>query len=280
MSRVVTAPVGEPPPPFPGIIGTGFLVTNDGVVATNRHMVEALWELPRIPETGERAGGALIFMVSEDKLGGQILNLKIRDVAALQGFSSGKDWYGQNVPDVGFVQLEITGTPFLELAVEDFAIKPGMEISTIGYPLGTQPLIYEGKVNQLGPFIRRGIVSSVYPFSSPQPHGFTIDIMQQGGSSGSPIFAGDSPRVVGMMWGGVLEPRLAQSATMSLTYTLNTNISIAEPADIVNDALTKYLSQRRPLDPSILSLQQLREKYPRPEETTGFKWSMNPFDLS
>jgi hypothetical protein len=104
--------------------------------------------------------------------------------------------------------------------------------------------------------------------------------MQQGGSSGSPIFAGDSPRVVGMMWGGVQEPRVAQSPSMSLTYMLNTNISIAEPADIIKDALTNYLSTRKPLDPSTSSLQQLIEKYPRPEKTTGFKWSMNPIDLA
>jgi hypothetical protein len=279
ISRMVQAPTNQPSS-FPEIIGTGFLVTADGVVATNRHVVDALWRLPLIPGTNEPAGAAFIFMVSDDKLGGQILNLKIRDVAALQGRGSESDWYGQDVPDVGFVQLQITGMPFLELATEDFAIMPGMEIATMGYPMGTLPLVLLNKVNQLGPFIRRGIVSSVYPFSSAQPHGFTIDIMQQGGSSGSPIFAGDSPRVVGMMWGSVIEPRQAESASLSLTYTLNTNISICEPTDIIKDALTKYLSQRKPLEPSTLSLQQLREQYPRPENTTGFKWSMNPLDIA
>jgi hypothetical protein len=134
MSRMVQAPIGQPPL-FPDIIGTGFLVTADGVAATNRHVVEALWNLPTVPGTNERVGGAFIFMVSDDKLGGQVLNLKIRDVAALQGFSSGNDWYGQDVPDVGLVQLEITGMPFLELATEDYALKPGMEIATMGYPL-------------------------------------------------------------------------------------------------------------------------------------------------
>jgi hypothetical protein len=38
--------------------------------------------------------------------------------------------------------------------------KTGMEISTIGYPLGTDPLIALGKLSQMGPFIRRGIISS------------------------------------------------------------------------------------------------------------------------
>jgi hypothetical protein len=207
-----------------------------------------------------------------------MLNVKILDVAALQGFSSKQDWYGQDIPDVGFVRLDVTDTPFLELATEDFALRPGMEISTMGYPLGELPLTILDKVNQLGPFVRRGIVSSVFPFSSPQPHGFTIDIMQQGGSSGSPIFAGDSPRVVGMMWGGVPEARCAQSESASLTYTLNTNISIAEPADIIKDALTKYLSEHGPADPPSPTLEEIRKRYPRPDKTTGFKWSMDPID--
>ena len=94
----------------------------------------------------------------------------------------------------------------------------------------------------------------MYPFSSPKQHGFTIDIMQQGGSSGSPIFAGDSSCVVGMMWGGAQETRVAKSQDMFLTYTLNANISIAEPADIIDDALMKHLSMRKPLDSSISSL--------------------------
>jgi hypothetical protein len=154
-----------------------------------------------------------------------------------------------------------------------------MDISTMGFPMGTQPLVSQGKINQLGPFIRRGIISSVYPFSSHQPHGFTIDIMQQGGSSGSPIFSGDTPRVVGLMWGGVSDVRQAQSEDVSLTYTLNTNISLAERSDIIKEALDKYLESRGPLQPLPPTLEEIRAKYPRPEKSTGFKWSMNPMDM-
>ncbi len=137
MSRMVQAPIGQPPP-IPG---------------HNRHWasgcdrrwrsprptgmrLSALWKLPTLPGTGERVGGAFIFMVSDDKLGGQVLNLKIRDVAALQRFSSENDWYGQDVPDVGLVQLEITGMPFLELATEDFSFKTGDGDSHNGVPAG------------------------------------------------------------------------------------------------------------------------------------------------
>lgn len=277
-SRIVKVPSDQAPPRFPEIIGTGFMVTSDGVAATNRHVIQALMDLPLIPDTNERSGAALIFMVSADGTGGQFVNLTIRRVAALNEFDSGSDWYGQDLPDVGFVQFEITGMPYLELATEDFTIRPGMEIATMGYPLGTTPLILQSRVNQMGPFIRRGIVSSVYPFSNAQPHGFTIDIMQQGGSSGSPIFAGDSPRVIGMMWGNVQEPRQTQVGAVRIPYSLNTNISIAEPAVIIRRALDKLLASREPLDPRVPSLQKLLEQTPKQEETTGLNWPMYRMD--
>jgi hypothetical protein len=212
------------------------------------------------------------------KHGCQMLNIGVKSWGAIDSFSSSSEWYGQTVPDIGFVLLEVRETPFLELADEDFYLRPGMEIATIGYPLGTAPLTLHGKISQVGPFIRRGIVSSVYPFTTPRPHGFTIDIMQQGGSSGSPIFAGDSPKVVGMMWGGVNEPRFAQSEAASLMYTLNTNISLAEPAHIIRAALETVLAIERPERASIptLTLQQLRDAYPRPTENTGLSWSSTP----
>src|SRR5207253_3990664 len=48
----------------------------------------------------------------------------------------------------------------------------------IGYPMGTLPLTALGKLNQASPFIRHGIVSSLFPFPGALPHGFTIDIMR------------------------------------------------------------------------------------------------------
>ena len=275
ISKMQQLPAGQPPI-FPEIFGTGFLATSDGLVITNRHVVEFLEQVGRHPQTGEFAGAALMFLVEPDKHGCQVLNIGVKSWGAIDSFSSSSEWYGQTVPDIGFVQLEVRETPFLELADEDFYLRPGMGIATIGYPLGTAPLTLHGKISQVGPFIRRGIVSSVYPFATPRPHGFTFDIMQQGGSSGSPIFASDSPKVVGLMWGGVNEPRLAQSESASLMYTLNTNISLAESAHIVRAALETVLATEQPDTARLPTLQQLRDAHPRPNENTGFSWSSTP----
>jgi hypothetical protein len=68
------------------------------------------------------------------------------------------------VPDLGFVQLGVCDVIFLPLASEDFYIRIGMDIATIGYPMGTDSLTALGKVNQITPFLRRGIISSIFPF--------------------------------------------------------------------------------------------------------------------
>jgi hypothetical protein len=105
------------------------------------------------------------------------------------------------------------------------------------------PLTIHGKLNQISPFIRRGIVSSVYPCPVANPHGFTIDIMQQGGSSGSPIFGPDNKRVVGMMFGGLSDHRKMTVDSKAVYYKVPTNISLAEPAYIIAQALAEYGKQ-------------------------------------
>jgi hypothetical protein len=191
---------------------------------------------------------------------------------ALEQFSSSDKWYGHTVPDIGFVQLQVRDVPVLKLAIEDFYIRIGMEIATIGYPMGTRSLTALGKINQLTPFIRHGIVSSVFPFPIALPHGFTIDIMQQGGSSGSPILRVSDGAVVGMMSSGVIEQRGAQSSDSTLIYTLNTNISIAEPAHIIQTALEEFKNSFTGDVSKLPTLEELRARHPKPEESTELTW--------
>jgi len=43
------APTNKPtPPPFPPIIGTGFVVDSRGLVVTNRHVIEAMETIPSV----------------------------------------------------------------------------------------------------------------------------------------------------------------------------------------------------------------------------------------
>jgi S1-C subfamily serine protease len=259
-------------PHFPQIFGTGFFVDSSGLAATNRHVIEVFSQLRPHPKTGESPLAAVLFLPGDDALSWQMLVLDVIQWNALAEFTSTDKWYGQTIPDIGFVQLGVREVPALKLGAENFYLQVGMEVATIGYPMGTLPLTALGKLNQASPFIRHGIVSSVFPFPAPLPHGFTLDIMQQGGSSGSPVLRAEDGVVVGMMSSGVPEWKIVQSPDAQLAYSVNTNISIAEPAHIIKKALNEFRSTQ-PIDTEkLLTLAALRKKYPKPDESTELTW--------
>jgi hypothetical protein len=132
-----------------------------------------------------------------------MLVLDVHSWSALAEFTSADRWYGKTVPDIGLVQFAVRDVPTLKLPKKKPYLKIGMDILTIGYPMGQIPLTAMGKLNQVTPFIRHGIVSSLFLFPTPLPHGLTIDIIQQGGSSGSPVLSMADGGGVGMMSSGV-----------------------------------------------------------------------------
>jgi hypothetical protein len=119
VSRVVMTKQGEVPL-FPEIFGTGFFVDRSGIAATNRHVIEAIEKLnqrfPRHPTTGASATGAFVF--TEIKSAGPdqvlgVLNVDVLGWNSLEQFSSSASWFGETVPDLGFVQLNIRDVPAL-----------------------------------------------------------------------------------------------------------------------------------------------------------------------
>ncbi len=183
---------GQPIAPI--IFGTGFLVHDDGIVATNRHVIDHFQNIQGPP--GSFGVAVILFIPGKTEQGAASYRWAIVDIkgfTTLDEFNSSETWFGESVPDIGFVQLRVCGTPSLPLAHEDFYLRPGMPIATAGFPLGEAPLTVMEKLNQLTPSVRRGIVSSVYPFSIRHPHGFTIDVMQQGGQAGRQLLGSMSP---------------------------------------------------------------------------------------
>jgi S1-C subfamily serine protease len=193
------------PPIFPALIGTGFVVDARGVVATNRHVAEALMALPSHPATGEHGAFGLVFTEVAPENEGYAMGAHMVELVGIQvlsDFVADDYYYGAKVPDLAFVQLAVTELPAVQLATQDWSWHIGMEIATAGFPLGEDPLVVHGIVGQATPLLRRGIISSLNPFQCPQPHGFTIDVMSQGGASGSPIFRTDNAEVVGILHAG------------------------------------------------------------------------------
>lgn len=219
------------PPLMAPIIGTGFVVHEAGVVATNRHVAEAMLNLPRHPETGGLLAAALVFANVESEETGFGLAAHFIEIIQLQMISefstSNEFFYGEKLPDLAFAQLAVRGLVPVTLATVEWSIRVGMEVATAGFPLGEDPLVVNGFVGQGTPLLRRGIVSAVNPFPCPHPDAFTIDVMSQGGASGSPIFRTDHDEVVGILYAGFP----------------NTNITFAVPALIVSEALKTFVNE-------------------------------------
>jgi hypothetical protein len=223
-SRLVVTSKGVMPL-LPQIIGTGFFVDERGIVATNDHVIDALKVLPRIPGEPPTAF-AMVFTeieVTPDRFRLWSLNVEIRSYKRLTHVErpAGHKYWGQEKPDIGFVILNVRDVPVLPLANAEDVLKTGLPVATAGFPAGETVLQPYGAVNQLTPFLRQGIVSSVLPYDCPQPHGFTVDIMMQPGASGSPIFLQDKPLAVGIV---------------HATYP-GTNFTLCNPSQMIFDFL-------------------------------------------
>jgi S1-C subfamily serine protease len=233
ISRMTVIPPGGTPPLFPEIFGTGFLVHESGIAVTNRHVIEAIETVnlnPLHPETGGRPVGALIFTEitnteSEHRIG--MLNVDLLGWNTLGSFSSNNPWFGEDVPDIGFVQLNVRDVPTLALATEPGTLRTGMPIATAGFPLGDRTVTFHRRITQMTPVLRHGIVSSVFPFGGAHPHGFSIDALLQSGASGSPVFLPEKPLVVGM-----IASRLP-----------DTNFTVAVPSHLLAGALSAAITK-------------------------------------
>ena len=246
ISRAAHSQIGAPKPTFPDIIGTGFFVDKRGIIATNRHVVESLEQLPKHPSTGRVTAAAIVFLEPRRRDGGTVVGCLFIDVEnywVLGNFQAASRWYGEIDPDLAFVQLRATDTPALKLDERTGLVRAGIDIGTAGFPMGSSAITLHGNITQVMPMLRRGIISSVFPFQAPLPHGFTIDAMVQPGASGSPVFLTDEPTVVGMLSAVMRDTATGTfsseepSFSGMLSIPLSTNISIALPSHLIAKAL-------------------------------------------
>lgn len=218
----------------PSLLGTGFVADGRGILATNRHVIEALESLPRNPSTGRRVGLAVLQQDGVDQTHGfvRLLPTEIRSVATIKAFIPGDHWFGaSDGPDIGFVQINLRGVPAATLGESNEYFRPGVDVATAGYPLGLDPVLLYGALACPQPLLRRGVISSVFPHRSPQPQGFTTDIMIQSGASGSPVFLCDQPAVIGIMHASLLD------------QGENTNVSVAISSIQVSYGIRTLLEQ-------------------------------------
>ncbi len=240
ISRAVPGVRGQLPA-LPKVIGTGFIVDSRGVVATNRHVVELLAGLPSHPRTGKTSAAAWLFVDIQTSADGEerIYHQHFADVNLAHGLDHfsypGVPWYGEAVPDLAFVQINVRDVPAVDLTTEPDIIKTGISVATAGYPLGSDALAPGGRLMQVTPTLRHGIVSSLHPAPMPNPQGFTIDAPIQSGASGSPVFLMNEPKVIGMIYANMPDHDAPDGGIES------TNLTFALTSKLTKQALDYFL---------------------------------------
>ena len=254
----------------PNVLGTGFLVDPRGVALTAGHVARDLMALPKNQSTGQHAATAMIFRAPTrvgDGLEMKPLWVNIRGYSMLREFTVGSDaFFGEPLPDLAMVQPTSAtyrlcrSTPRLVRSTSDVRCRSPVFLSALKvfcFACRSRSIVV-----QMMPYLRHGIVSSVFPFPCPQPHGFTIDAMSHGGASGSPIFAVDEPKVLGMLYAAFPgETRITYALPGHLlNWAVRTAVSdgTLDTRDV--PSMTEYESSGRELDGWIESRTSTRRK--------------------
>ncbi|MFH1882556.1 MAG: serine protease [Planctomycetota bacterium] len=226
----------DKPDEFPPIIGTGFIVNENGLVVTNDHVFKAIKKLWRPPDAVPDDWGVYAMVLHMLPEGQVEIPIEVIGVFEITQFTPGKAYYGPRKPDLAIVRVKARGLP--SLRIDDSPIQEGMEVATAGFPMGTDALQAPGWIHQMTPTLQRGIVSAVLPFACNTPHAFTINVMTQGGASGSPVFYTNTGEVAGVLYGGLFDLGRTKGKDQ---YKVPTNISYVVPSHYIKRILSTAL---------------------------------------
>jgi len=186
----------------PKILGTGFMISEQGHVLTNAHVAIALMTPLEYWHTLQLSPRSCVIAYEfiPDKGMAEIKGT-IKSVMAVKGKSvvPGGVIYG-GPPDLSVISTGFNKTPFLKLADKELPPE-GTEVYFCGFPLGERMFYTEHGREQITSTLQRGIISAHLPFPGiPNPHAFVIDATCNPGNSGSAVINPEDGTVIGVVF--------------------------------------------------------------------------------
>jgi hypothetical protein len=228
---------------FPSIFGTGFVVHEDGVIATNDHVIAAFPDMPHPDGYKDWPVAALFFILTDNGMASFAAD--IGGVSRLSKFEPGRAYYGPPKPDIAFVHVKLRDLLPVTLRAHGAMYEEGEEVATAGFPMGTDHLTAPGWLHQISPTLQSGIVSAIHPYPCTTPHGFTINVMSQGGASGSPIFNSQTGEVLGAVYGGLFDDdKTSQRVPTNYTYGVPSHFIINSLAHVTTNEVFRTVREQ------------------------------------
>ena len=231
---------------------------------TNNHVIKAIGKLQEKPE--DLVSDIIIILYFElGEEGMKVVAIAPDSVAEIKSeITPGDAYYGPDRLDVGIISLPgIKECPAVTISSTE--LKEGDEIAIAGFPMGTDTLKAPGWLHQIGPTLQKGIVGALLPFPCATPHGILVDLMIQGGSSGSPVFLPETGEVVGIIHSSLcdFEKEINPKSDFIHIYKQPTSLSLAAPGWYLKKVVeaSKINDHKRPTSERI-SLKKYMSRLP------------------
>ncbi|MCJ7687769.1 MAG: serine protease [Clostridiaceae bacterium] len=215
------------------IIGTGFVVGEEGIILTCGHIVDAIVERADFDslnefnkntseiveklKKGQRVNSkfveargdcpAYINFFIDDGKGVYICPCNIIRANKIVGIKNSCNRINSKIPDLGLLEVDVRDLKKVQICNDYKIIDAGTDVGTSGFPMGKDLLIGKEVIDnnrreylqQASPTLKKGIISAILPMKCERPELFMTDIMVQGGQSGSPLFLVDTGEVIGVV---------------------------------------------------------------------------------